>query len=117
MARPVEFHPDAVLEAQSAFAWYRDRNDSAAEAFLAELDRAVQLISESPIRWPIHVHGTRRFLLRRFPFALFTASWVKLFRSWQSRTSAEGLVIGKTGEPIQPIRRLIGPRDLVIILL
>jgi toxin ParE1/3/4 len=70
MARPVEFHPDAVLEALSAFAWYRDRNDSAAEAFLAELDRAVQLISESPIRWPIHVHGTRRFLLRRFPFGV-----------------------------------------------
>jgi len=70
MARPVEFHPDAVLEAQSAFTWYRDRNDSAAEAFLAELDRAVELISESPIRWPIHIHGTRRFLLRRFPFGV-----------------------------------------------
>lgn len=70
MARPVEFYPDAALEAQPAFAWYRDRNDSAAEAFLAELDRAVQLISESPIRWPIHIHGTRRFLLRRFPFGV-----------------------------------------------
>jgi plasmid stabilization system protein ParE len=70
MARPVEFHPDAVQEAQSAFAWYRDRNDSTAEAFLAELDRAVEVISETPMRWPIHIHGTRRFLLHRFPFGV-----------------------------------------------
>ena len=34
-----------------------DRNNVAAEAFLAELDRAVELISESPLRWPIHLHG------------------------------------------------------------
>jgi toxin ParE1/3/4 len=70
MARPVEFHPEAVLEAAAAYRWYRDRNDAAAEAFLAELDRAVELISESPKRWPIHLHGTRHFLLRRFPFGV-----------------------------------------------
>jgi toxin ParE1/3/4 len=70
MARPLEVHPEAVLEAQAAYIWYRDRNHTAAEAFLAELDRAVELISESPRRWPIHVHGTRRFLLRRFPFSV-----------------------------------------------
>ena len=54
MARPLEVHPEAVLEAQAAYIWYRDRNHTAAEAFLAELDRAVELISESPMRWPIH---------------------------------------------------------------
>jgi toxin ParE1/3/4 len=70
MARPLEVHPEAVLEAQSAYRWYRDRNSAAAAAFLAELDRAVELISETPMRWPIHVHGTRRFLLRRFPFGV-----------------------------------------------
>jgi toxin ParE1/3/4 len=70
MARPVEVHPQAVLEAQAAYKWYRDRNDAAAQAFLAELDRAVELISENPMRWPIHLHGTRHFLLRRFPFGV-----------------------------------------------
>jgi hypothetical protein len=48
----------------------RERNETAAEAFLAELDRAVELISESPMRWPNYLHGTRRFLLRRFPFGV-----------------------------------------------
>jgi toxin ParE1/3/4 len=70
MARPLEVHPEAVLEAQAAYRWYRDRNSAAAEASLAELDRAVELISETPVRWPIHVHGTRRFLLRRFPYGV-----------------------------------------------
>ena len=68
MARAVEVHPEAVLEAQAAYRWYRDRSDAAAEAFVAELDRAVELISESSMRWPIYLHGTRHFLLRRFPF-------------------------------------------------
>jgi toxin ParE1/3/4 len=70
MARPLEVHPEAVLEAQAAYRWYSNRNHAAAAAFLAELERAVELISASPTRWPIHLHGTRRFLLRRFPFGV-----------------------------------------------
>lgn len=67
---PVDIHPEAVAEAQAAYRWYLERNQIAATAFLAELDRAVELISEGPMRWPAHLHGTRRFLLRRFPFAI-----------------------------------------------
>ncbi len=40
-ARRVEFHPDAVVEAQAANAWYENRSTIAADAFVAELDRAV----------------------------------------------------------------------------
>ena len=40
MARPnVELHPDATAEARAAFLWYDERNPSAANAFIAELDR------------------------------------------------------------------------------
>ena len=72
MARPVEVHPEAVLEAQTAYKWYHDRNDTAAEAFLTELDRAVELFPRVLCdgRWPIYLHGTRHFLLHRFPFAV-----------------------------------------------
>jgi hypothetical protein len=49
-----------------------------------------------------------------FLLVLFIASWVTLFRSSRSLTGAEGPDIGKTGEPIQPSRRLIGTRDLVM---
>ena len=68
--RPIQLHPQAVTEAQAAYRWYRDRNPIAAEAFLAELDRATEQVSENPLRWPVYRQGTRRFLLRRFPFAV-----------------------------------------------
>ncbi len=67
---PVEFHPDAVAEARAAFQWYRARNERAAELFLTELDLAVERIAENPERWPRYLQGTRRFVLRRFPFGV-----------------------------------------------
>ena len=71
MARPsVEFHPDAIAEAKAAYDWYAKRNPSAANAFMAALDDAVSQISDSPERWPLHLSGTRKFLLRRFPYAV-----------------------------------------------
>ncbi len=71
MARqPVEFHPEAIAEARTAFEWYRQRSEGAAAAFLTELDHAVENIAETPGRWPVYLQGTRRFLLRKFSFAI-----------------------------------------------
>ena len=39
--RQIDVHPQAVAEAQAAVQWYRDRSTLAADAFLAEIDRAV----------------------------------------------------------------------------
>jgi len=50
--------------------WYRERSEIAARNFVAELDRAVELVTESPERWPSGEHGIRKFVLRRFPFAI-----------------------------------------------
>lgn len=68
--RAVRLHPEAVAEARAAAQWYRERSASAADAFLAELDRAVEEITKSPEMWPRHLRGTRRFVLRRFPFSV-----------------------------------------------
>ena len=51
-AKPVEFHPEALAEAEAALAWYGERSSGAAEGFLTELERAVEAISEAPDRWP-----------------------------------------------------------------
>lgn len=67
---PIVFHPDAVDEAQAARIWYAERNQSAADSFLAELDYGIESISEAPERWPLFVHGTRRYLFRQFPFQI-----------------------------------------------
>ncbi len=68
--RQVQVHPKAVAEAREAAAWYRERSASAADAFLSELDRAVERIAEAPEMPPRYVGGTRRFLLRHFPYSL-----------------------------------------------
>ncbi|MBI2214210.1 MAG: type II toxin-antitoxin system RelE/ParE family toxin [Acidobacteria bacterium] len=40
----------------------------AAEAFVAEIDHAIERISEAPERYPETRHGRRRFVLFSFPF-------------------------------------------------
>lgn len=66
----VEFHPAAVDEVIEAEAWYGERNPLAADAFRAELSRAVDSVRRSPERWPRHAAGTRCRHLRWFPFSL-----------------------------------------------
>ena len=70
MPLKVEVHPEAVAEAEAAKLWYEARSHKAAHGFLAELDRAIEQISNAPDRWPNYLHGTRRFLLRRYPFSI-----------------------------------------------
>lgn len=67
---PVVLHPEAVDEAQAARIWYAERSQSAADSFLAELDYGIESISDAPERWPLFVHGTRRYLFHRFPFQI-----------------------------------------------
>lgn len=66
----VEFHEEASAEYDAAFDWYLERSPDAALKFDSEVNRAVAQISESPKRWALGAHLTRRFLLRRFPFVL-----------------------------------------------
>lgn len=37
---------------------------------MSALDRAIERIGENPERWPVYLHGTRRVLLRHFPFGI-----------------------------------------------
>lgn len=70
MTRPlrVELVPAALAEAQEARRWYAARSPEAADRFMAELDRVVGMIAESPTRWPEYRGSARRVRLRRFPY-------------------------------------------------
>lgn len=61
-------HPEAIAEGRAAREWYQARHAEAAEAFMAELDLAIERIEEAPRQWPPYLANTRRYLLRRFPF-------------------------------------------------
>lgn len=68
MALHVELHPAALAEAESAAAWYAARSSRAAAAFAREIETAIALIAENPERGFVYLEGTRRILLKRFPF-------------------------------------------------
>jgi toxin ParE1/3/4 len=66
----VEFTPEALREIDDAFEWYLERNSNAAEALMREVDSAVAWIARTPAVWPAFELGTRRYILRRFPYSL-----------------------------------------------
>jgi len=68
--RPLDYLDDAIEEAEAAARWYADRSPSAAVGFTDEIDAAVAAIQHAPETWPRHDHGTRRFLLRRYPYSV-----------------------------------------------
>jgi plasmid stabilization system protein ParE len=59
-----------LAEAEEAARWYARRSPQAAAAFAGELDVAASAIERAPATWPTYDHGTRRFLLRRFPYSV-----------------------------------------------
>ena len=70
MARDVEYLVEALEEAEAAARWYAERSPDAASAFSDEIDAAEAAIAEFPEAWPQYDHGTRRYLLRRYPFSV-----------------------------------------------
>jgi len=68
--RELEFHPDAVAEARAAIEWYAKRSRNAAQLFLADLEDVLERVNEDPERFAFFKHGTRRALLRRFPYVV-----------------------------------------------
>ncbi|MBM3746957.1 MAG: type II toxin-antitoxin system RelE/ParE family toxin [Acidobacteria bacterium] len=67
----VSFHPAARDELRQARLWYDERSPLSAIAFEQEIVAAVSRIAEAPMRYPAAEHGTRRLVLRRFPYNLF----------------------------------------------
>jgi toxin ParE1/3/4 len=69
-AKPYRFHPEAWQEFEAADDWYLTRSADASLEFLSDVYDALREISVSPQRWPTYLHGTRRFVLHRFPFSV-----------------------------------------------
>lgn len=70
MARALEYLAEALEEAEASARWYAERSSAAALGFDAQLDAAEVAISERPEAWPLYEHGTRRYLLRRYPYSV-----------------------------------------------
>lgn len=69
-ARPLVFHPAALADAIDAKAFYQDRDVDLALAFEELISIGLDRIEAAPGRWPPYLAGTRRYLLRRYPYAI-----------------------------------------------
>jgi plasmid stabilization system protein ParE len=70
VTRTLELHPAAEAEAEAAARYYAARNPAAAIAFTNELDDAISRVTAEPHVFLAHEFGTRRLLLRTFPFSI-----------------------------------------------
>jgi plasmid stabilization system protein ParE len=66
--KPLVVHRLARNEASAAVRWYGRRSPKAAARFTIELARAFRTIEERPSSFPEYLLGTRRCLLKRYPF-------------------------------------------------
>ncbi len=66
----LELHPAAEADAREAFLRYRAADPAVAARFIDALDKAIARVANNPDRWPSYLHGTRRLLVARFPFAI-----------------------------------------------
>src|SRR3954464_11429549 len=66
--RYLEILPGAMADFREARAWYSQRSPNVAANFAAEVAQASRIILESPKRWPRFKRGTRRYILRQFPY-------------------------------------------------
>jgi plasmid stabilization system protein ParE len=66
----LEYLAEALEEAEATARWYADRSSMAAAGFDEELEAAERAITQQPDTWAAFDHGTRRYLLRRYPFSV-----------------------------------------------
>lgn len=64
-------HDDAEAELWDGVAYYEREALGLGLDFLSEAVRAFDRIQTAPTRWPRANHGTRRLLLRRFPYTIY----------------------------------------------
>jgi toxin ParE1/3/4 len=70
VSRQVSFHKLAEKELNEAAKYYNEARPALGEDFLAEIRRCIQLIVDYPEAGPAASGSIRRWLARRFPYAV-----------------------------------------------
>lgn len=65
------FLPPAAQDVARALRWYERQRTGLGADFVEELARLLALVAASPSLFPVIHRGTRRALLRRFPYLVF----------------------------------------------
>ena len=70
-----EFHvvlaPLTENDVAEAFAWYKERSATAADAFRTQVFAVLDRLGHDPLSWPADEDGNRRRVVKRFPFSVW----------------------------------------------
>ena len=70
--KPVIFHTEAIRETRKSIAHYELQRENLGREFRIEVEAAVERLRRNPRIYPLHDDkGTRKLVLRRFPFTIF----------------------------------------------
>lgn len=75
------YHPEAETEVIEAARHYEEEVSGLGVRFLAEWDRAIEIILEAPTRWPRVEDEIRRYTMARFPYGIYyriEEDWVRV---------------------------------------
>ena len=64
-------HPDAEAELIAAARFYERRVPTLGTQFLDAVDEAIRAIQDAPERWSVVEADVRRYLMTRFPYAIY----------------------------------------------
>jgi len=65
------FHPAAEGEYFEAANFYKNHSVKVSESFIFEIEKGIQQILDNPLAWAEVEPGIRRYLVRRFSFAIY----------------------------------------------
>ncbi len=65
------FHPEALREYLDGVSYYAEASPRVAEAFVLDVEGAIERILKHPRAWPVLEDDVRHCLLKRFPFAIY----------------------------------------------
>jgi toxin ParE1/3/4 len=71
MTLPVAFRRAARRDVEDAALWYEERRVGLGSRFRDEVDAAVRLAAEHPLRFPRKHKDIRNVRIRRFPYSVF----------------------------------------------
>jgi len=69
--KPLIIRPSAAADIEDAYRWYETHRRGLGAEFREALREALANIAENPARYPMLYRGTRRALLKRFPYGVY----------------------------------------------
>lgn len=67
----IQVQPLAVLDVEESAIWYEAQEIDLGLEFILEIDAAIDYAVEAPKHYEEIYFGVRRFLLKRFPYAVY----------------------------------------------